>query len=111
MTQAYSFVYVCLVLTVAWIIGSASGKPIQVLKNIPGFIPVYIRHGNEPLEEINPSLAEAFHEEKNNMNVIPIEEQHVSKLDGRIPKNIIPPIPHIGLNKEKREILYSTFQE
>ncbi|XP_076384989.1 uncharacterized protein LOC105662031 [Megachile rotundata] len=36
--------------------------PLQVLPSIPGYIPVYIRHGDQPLEEINPALAEAFHE-------------------------------------------------
>lgn len=33
-----------------------------MLPSIPGYIPVYIRHGDQPLEEINPALAEAFHE-------------------------------------------------
>ncbi|XP_003692745.1 uncharacterized protein LOC100870461 [Apis florea] len=36
--------------------------PLQVLPTIQGYIPVYIRYGNQPLEEINPKLAEAFHE-------------------------------------------------
>ncbi|XP_043791444.1 uncharacterized protein LOC122714289 isoform X2 [Apis laboriosa] len=36
--------------------------PLQVLPAIQGYIPVYIRYGNQPLEEINPKLAEAFHE-------------------------------------------------
>ncbi|CAK9811011.1 hypothetical protein ANTPLA_LOCUS6772 [Anthophora plagiata] len=36
--------------------------PLQILPSIPGYIPVYIRHGDQPLEEINPALAEAFHE-------------------------------------------------
>lgn len=29
---------------------------------MPGFVPVYIRTGDTPLEEINLELAEAFHE-------------------------------------------------
>lgn len=33
-----------------------------MLPAIQGYIPVYIRYGNQPLEEINPKLAEAFHE-------------------------------------------------
>lgn len=28
---------------------------------MPGYVPVYIRTGDTPLEEINPDLAEAFH--------------------------------------------------
>lgn len=28
---------------------------------MPGYVPVYIRPGDTPLEEINPDLAEAFH--------------------------------------------------
>ncbi|XP_043258989.1 uncharacterized protein LOC122401109 [Colletes gigas] len=36
--------------------------PLQVLPSIPGYIPVYIRYGDQPLEEINPALAEAFRE-------------------------------------------------
>lgn len=33
----------------------------QFLPEKPGYIPVYIRPGDTPLEEINPDLAEAFH--------------------------------------------------
>lgn len=36
--------------------------PYQILPSMPGYIPVYIRNGDQPLEEINPALAEAFHE-------------------------------------------------
>lgn len=36
--------------------------PLQYLPNIPGYVPVYIRYGDEPLEDINPELAEAFGE-------------------------------------------------
>ncbi|XP_050497453.1 uncharacterized protein LOC126878653 [Diabrotica virgifera virgifera] len=31
------------------------------LYGVPGYIPVYIRKGDTPLEEINPNLAEAFY--------------------------------------------------
>ncbi|KAJ8736545.1 hypothetical protein PYW08_007201 [Mythimna loreyi] len=34
----------------------------QVLPPMPGYVPVYIRSGDTPLEEINLDLAEAFHE-------------------------------------------------
>ncbi|CAB3239746.1 unnamed protein product [Arctia plantaginis] len=34
----------------------------QYLRPVPGQVPVYIRIGDTPLEEINPELAEAFHE-------------------------------------------------
>lgn len=33
----------------------------QYLYSKPGFVPVYIRPGNTPLEDINLDLAEAFH--------------------------------------------------
>ncbi|CAG9117784.1 unnamed protein product [Plutella xylostella] len=33
----------------------------QILPPVPGYVPVYIRTGDTPLEEINPDLAEAFH--------------------------------------------------
>ncbi|XP_043464625.1 uncharacterized protein LOC122500016 [Leptopilina heterotoma] len=46
-------------------IGLAHGLPLQNLPNIPGYIPVYIRYDEQPLIEINPNLAEAFHEEQN----------------------------------------------
>lgn len=32
----------------------------QFIPSIPGFIPVYIRNGDTPLEDINEDLAEAF---------------------------------------------------
>ncbi|XP_032662757.1 uncharacterized protein LOC116840307 isoform X2 [Odontomachus brunneus] len=44
------------------LIGYAYSSPLQYLPNIPGYVPVYIRYGDEPLEHINPELAEAFGE-------------------------------------------------
>ncbi|XP_020299980.1 uncharacterized protein LOC109863813 [Pseudomyrmex gracilis] len=44
------------------LIDYAYSSPLQYLPNIPGYIPVYVRYGDEPLEEINPELAEAFGE-------------------------------------------------
>lgn len=38
-------------------------KPMfQVLSAKEGYIPVYIRLGDTPLDDINPALANAFHE-------------------------------------------------
>ncbi|XP_076662093.1 uncharacterized protein LOC143365628 isoform X2 [Halictus rubicundus] len=51
-----------LVFLISLAIGYVHSFPIQILPSIPGYIPVYIRHGDQPLEEINPALAEAFHE-------------------------------------------------
>lgn len=34
----------------------------QVLSAKDGYIPVYIRVGDTPLDDINPALASAFHE-------------------------------------------------
>lgn len=36
--------------------------PYQLLPNREGYIPVYIRMGDTPLNDINPELAVAFHE-------------------------------------------------
>nr|XP_031830623.1 uncharacterized protein LOC116426171 [Nomia melanderi] len=54
-----------LVFLISLAIGYVHSYPLQILPSIPGYIPVYIRHGDQPLEEINPALAEAFHEEPN----------------------------------------------
>ncbi|XP_076752768.1 uncharacterized protein LOC143424528 [Xylocopa sonorina] len=51
-----------LVLLISLSIAYVHSFPIQVLPSIPGYIPVYIRYGDQPLEEVNPALAEAFHE-------------------------------------------------
>ncbi|XP_050476862.1 uncharacterized protein LOC126866907 [Bombus huntii] len=51
-----------LVFLISLSIAYVHSYPLQVLPVIPGYIPVYIRHGDQPLEEINPALAEAFHE-------------------------------------------------
>ncbi|XP_015438539.1 PREDICTED: uncharacterized protein LOC107193579 [Dufourea novaeangliae] len=57
--------YLRLVFLISLAIGYVHSLPLQILPNIPGYIPVYIRHGDQPLEEINPALAEAFHEGPN----------------------------------------------
>ncbi|XP_043496339.1 uncharacterized protein LOC122520293 isoform X1 [Polistes fuscatus] len=44
------------------LVDNAHSYPYQILPSIPGYIPVYIRNGDQPLEEINPALAEAFQE-------------------------------------------------
>nr|CAI5836952.1 unnamed protein product [Callosobruchus analis] len=96
-----------LLAAVAVIPKSADGVPLPTPKqNLPqgaGFIPVFVRVGDTPLEDINPLLAEAFevYAIKNGSDVakeqirtpisvkeleIPIEKklpQHVQK----IPKN------------------------
>ncbi|KAJ3622851.1 hypothetical protein MTP99_019127 [Tenebrio molitor] len=38
----------------------AVNKARQFLPALPGYVPVYIRPGDTPLEDINPDLAEAF---------------------------------------------------
>jgi hypothetical protein len=44
-------------------------SPLQYLPNVPGYVPVYIRYGDEPLENINPNLADAFGERSNSIKV------------------------------------------
>lgn len=36
--------------------------PYQILPTRDGYVPVYIRVGDTPLNDINPELAVAFHE-------------------------------------------------
>ncbi|KAK9310642.1 hypothetical protein QLX08_000175 [Tetragonisca angustula] len=60
-TRAVYDLVVLISLSVAYV----HSYPLQVLPVIPGYIPVYIRHGDQPLEEINLALAEAFHEGPN----------------------------------------------
>ncbi|XP_061708542.1 uncharacterized protein LOC133518826 [Cydia pomonella] len=52
-----SFILLCVVYCVV-----IEARPKwQFLPPVPGYVPVYIRTGDTPLEEINPELAEAFH--------------------------------------------------
>ncbi|XP_013188656.2 uncharacterized protein LOC106133470 [Amyelois transitella] len=52
--------YLVLLCVVSFI--AVEGRPKwQFLPPVPGYVPVYIRTGDTPLEEINPDLAEAFH--------------------------------------------------
>ncbi|XP_078038941.1 uncharacterized protein LOC144471087 [Augochlora pura] len=51
-----------LVFLISLAIGHVHSAPLQTLPSIAGYIPVYIRYGDQPLEDINPQLAEAFHE-------------------------------------------------
>ncbi|XP_023949032.2 uncharacterized protein LOC112053734 [Bicyclus anynana] len=54
----YKFIVVVCVMCVVLI----EARPKwQYLPAVPGYVPVYIRDGDTPLEEINPDLAEAFH--------------------------------------------------
>lgn len=41
---------------------SLEAAPYQFLPTREGYVPVYIRLGDTPLNEINPDLAIAFHE-------------------------------------------------
>ncbi|XP_053695773.1 uncharacterized protein LOC128743253 [Sabethes cyaneus] len=56
----------CLILSflvIAFVVENSVAAPRhQVLQHRDGFIPVYIRYGDEPLADINPALAAAFHE-------------------------------------------------
>ncbi|GAB0089116.1 hypothetical protein DMENIID0001_036060 [Sergentomyia squamirostris] len=50
------------VLTVLLVQSSEAVPAYQVLPPREGYVPVYIRYGETPLDEINPNLAAAFHE-------------------------------------------------
>ncbi|KAH8378873.1 hypothetical protein KR009_001854, partial [Drosophila setifemur] len=48
--------------------------PYQELEPRKGHVPVYIRHGDEPLNEIHLGLAEAFKEGPDLVNEVPQAE-------------------------------------
>ncbi|XP_012522235.2 uncharacterized protein LOC105828454 isoform X2 [Monomorium pharaonis] len=66
------------------LIGYAYSSPIQYLPSIPGYVPVYIRYGDEPLAGINPELAEAFGETTNSVKKIDHTLVHESDKDDDI---------------------------
>lgn len=49
-----------------------SAPTYQVLPARPGYVPVYIRMGDEPLENINPDLAAAFGRTKKSVRLLQI---------------------------------------
>ncbi|KAH0567636.1 uncharacterized protein LOC123258484 [Cotesia glomerata] len=77
-TDLYKSSILLISVTVVLFSDYTNSKPIQILQNKPGYIGVYIRHGNEPLININPALAEAFHEEIIQNGVIPLEDHEDS---------------------------------
>ncbi|XP_076674699.1 uncharacterized protein LOC143372417 isoform X1 [Andrena cerasifolii] len=62
-----------LVFLICLSIGYVYPFPLQVLPSIPGYIPVYIRYGDQPLEDINPAVAEAFHEQSSSSKNISLD--------------------------------------
>ncbi|XP_059617417.1 uncharacterized protein LOC132262236 [Phlebotomus argentipes] len=52
----------CAVVLIVLLVQSEAVPAYQVLPPREGFVPVYIRYGETPLDEINPGLADAFHE-------------------------------------------------
>ncbi|XP_012060767.1 PREDICTED: uncharacterized protein LOC105624006 [Atta cephalotes] len=83
-------------------IGYAYSSPIQYLPSIPGYVPVYIRYGDEPLEGINPELAEAFRETSNSVkNLQKID--HTLAHDNFSPDNFKDDSIDILLEESKRE--------
>lgn len=51
------------VLVIALMVENSVAAPkYQILEPREGYIPVYIRYGDEPLADINPALAAAFNE-------------------------------------------------
>lgn len=51
------------VLVVALMVENSAAAPkYQILEPREGYVPVYIRYGDEPLADINPALAAAFNE-------------------------------------------------
>ncbi|XP_062534515.1 uncharacterized protein LOC134213206 isoform X1 [Armigeres subalbatus] len=53
------------VLAIAMMVENSDSKPVSKYQDLPkkaGYVPVYIRVGNTPLEQINRDLARAFQE-------------------------------------------------
>ncbi|XP_020807692.1 uncharacterized protein LOC110183694 [Drosophila serrata] len=57
-----SIILVLSVLVILCLGSLTEAAPYQELEPRKGHVPVYIRHGDEPLSEIHPGLAEAFKE-------------------------------------------------
>uniref|UniRef100_A0A1A9VHK5 DUF4794 domain-containing protein n=1 Tax=Glossina austeni TaxID=7395 RepID=A0A1A9VHK5_GLOAU len=77
----------CIILSVKWT-ALTGAAPLQKLEPMPGYVPVYIREGDIALNDINPELAEAFHEDKfakisaeENKSVKQIENQREEKVE------------------------------
>ncbi|XP_017779199.1 PREDICTED: uncharacterized protein LOC108564609 [Nicrophorus vespilloides] len=77
------------IVAMAWLVPRTETAPAvtQFLPPIPGYIPVYIRPGNTPLEDINVDLAEAFknygekHSSSPSQNALTtILETHIQKI-------------------------------
>ncbi|XP_021702726.1 uncharacterized protein LOC5575504 isoform X2 [Aedes aegypti] len=51
------------VLVITLMVENSVARPkYQILEPREGYVPVYIRYGDEPLADINPALAAAFNE-------------------------------------------------
>ncbi|XP_016993431.2 uncharacterized protein [Drosophila takahashii] len=65
--------------------------PYQELEPRKGHVPVYIRHGDEPLSEIHPGLAEAFRESESQNHVTEAPQAETtnppSSSDGPVPSS------------------------
>jgi len=73
----FKLIGISLILAVIQI--SESGPVYQFLPPRDGYVPVYIRLGDTPLDEINPDLALAFHESNiQTRNANDLEEQMVN---------------------------------
>uniref|UniRef100_A0A6B2EKH9 Putative secreted protein n=1 Tax=Phlebotomus kandelakii TaxID=1109342 RepID=A0A6B2EKH9_9DIPT len=62
MMRATVILCCAVVLTVLLVQSSEAAPAYQVLPPREGYVPVYIRYGETPLYEINPSLAAAFND-------------------------------------------------
>lgn len=55
-------IFAVLVVVALMVENSAAAPKYQILEPREGYVPVYIRYGDEPLADINPALAAAFNE-------------------------------------------------
>ncbi|KAJ8669953.1 hypothetical protein QAD02_001212 [Eretmocerus hayati] len=82
---AVAVVVLILPLLLIFTASECNAVPLQFLPEIPGYIPVYIRQGDQPLEEIHPALAEAFREQPKIDKTIPEKPQNKTE---KIPDNL-----------------------
>lgn len=77
----FKLIVICVIFAVYGVHYSDCIPVYQILPPREGYIPVYIRFGDTPLEDINPELALAFHEGGIRSRQIKISDQMPAELE------------------------------
>jgi len=95
----FKLVGISLILAVIQI--SESGPVYQFLPPREGYIPVYIRLGDTPLDEINPDLALAFHESNiESRNILDEEMQNDAPINDDVSESVEDVKEKISIEKD-----------